>query len=128
MLTLNQSTDTNILEVTLDGSMSKAEFDQLIQQAEELIELHGKIKIIEIVKGIGKIEPSAIWADLKWEPRHLKYFSHVAVVADQKWIEWVVAACKVFISAEMKTFHLDELEEARTWIKSAKNEPSTRPF
>tara|TARA_R110000737_G_scaffold2923_18_gene9918 strand:- start:3281 stop:3664 length:384 start_codon:yes stop_codon:yes gene_type:complete len=119
MLTINEIPNTNILEFTLDGSLSRAEFDQLAAIADKMIETHGKVKVIEIIKNIGKIEPSAIWADLKWEPRHLKYFSHVAVVCDQKWIEWIVAACKVFISAEMKTFHLDELEEARDWIKSA---------
>lgn len=119
MLTVSQSTDTNILEFTLDGSMSRKEFDKLVEQAEEMIEAYGKIKIIEIINDIGKIQPSAIWADLKWEPTHLKYFSHAAVVADQKWIEWMIAPFRPFISAEIKVFHLDELEEARNWIKSA---------
>ena len=119
MLTLTEIQGTNILEFTLDGSLSREEFDEIVEKAEEMIEAHGKVKIIEIVRHIGKIEPSAIWADLKWEPRHLKYFTHVAVVADQKWIEWIAAACKVFISAEMRVFHLDELEEARAWIDAA---------
>ena len=119
MLTVNEIRGTNILEFTLDGSLSREDFDQIVTKADEMIEAHGKIKLIEVVKHIGKIAPSAIWADLKWEPRHLKYFSHVAVVADQKWIEWMIAPFKLFISAEIKVFHLDELEEARAWIDSA---------
>jgi len=119
MLTLTEIQGTNILEFTLDGSLSREEFDEIVTKAEEMIEAHGKIKIIEIVRHIGKIAPSAIWADLKWEPRHLKYFTHVAVVADQRWIDWIVTASKIFISAEMKTFHLDQLEDARAWINAA---------
>lgn len=119
MLTLNHIQGTNIIEFTLDGSVTREEFDKIIALAEQLIETYGKLRVIEVIQHIGKIEPSALWADLKWEPRHLKYFTHVAVVADQRWIEWMVAPLRVFISAEMKTYHLDELEEARAWIQSA---------
>jgi len=119
MLTVKPQTDTNVLEFTLDGSMSRAEFDQLTAKAEDMIETYGKIRVIEIIKGIGKIAPSTIWADLKWEPTHLKHFSHVAVVADQRWIEWMVAPFRIFINAEIKVFHLNELEEARDWINTA---------
>lgn len=116
MLEFNQIGDTNILEFTLDGAFTKADYDKLIVKADEMIEEFGTVKMIEIFRHIGKMEPAAIWADFKWTPRHIKHFSHVAVVADQKWIEWMVGPIKAFVSAEIRCFHLDEIEDARRWI------------
>ena len=119
MLTHKEIQGTNIIEITLDGPLSREEFDQMVIKTEEMIETHGKIKLIEIIGHVGKIPLSVLWEDMKWEPSHLKYFSHVAIVADQRWIDWLVTASKIFISAKMKTFHLDQLEEARNWINTA---------
>ncbi len=116
MLEFHQISDTNILEFTLDGAFTKADFDQLAEKADEMIEEFGTIKMIEIIRHIGKMEPAAIWADFKWTPRHMKYLTHVAVVADKKWIGWIVGPLRAFISAEVLSFHLDEIEDARRWI------------
>lgn len=115
MLESHQIPDTNILEFTLDGAFTRADYDKLTALADDMIAQQGTIKMIEIFRGLGKMEASAIWADIKWAPRHLKYLTHIAVVADQKWIEWMVGPFKMFVSAEVRCFHLDELEEARRW-------------
>jgi len=116
MLEFHQLHDTNILEFTLDGAFTKADYDLLIVKADEMIEEFGTIKMIEIIRHIGKMEPAAIWADFKWAPRHMKYLTHVAVVADKKWIGWIVGPLRAFISAEVHSFHLDEIEDARRWV------------
>ena len=116
MLAFHQIPDTNILEFELDGAFKRDDFDRLAVMADAIIEEHGAIKMIEVIKHIGKIQPSALWADLKWTPRHLKYMTHLAVVADQKWIGWIVGPMRAFIDAEVHSFHLDEIEDARRWI------------
>ena len=117
MLEFQQIGDTNVLEITLDGALTKADYDRLTEKADAMIEEFGTIKMIEIIRHIGKMEPSAIWADFRWAPGHLKYLTHIAVVADKKWIGWIVGPMRAFISAEVHSFHLDELENARRWIE-----------
>ncbi len=116
MLNLNQLDNTNTVEIIVDGNVTREEFDNIISQLELLIEKHGKIKIIEIIKNLGKIELSAIWEDFKFAPKHLKDLTHVAVVADQQWIEWMSKLANPLIKAEVKTYTLDQVDEARHWI------------
>ena len=100
MLTLEHVPGTDIIELTIDGAFTRADFD----------------RVVEIIRGIGTIEPSALWADLKWEPRHIRCFSRVAVVADKRWVSWMVGALGVFLPMKLRCFHHDELDEARAWI------------
>ena len=116
MLTLTHVENSNILEFTLDGDFSRADFDQVAQQMEALIDQYGTIKLIEIVRSIGSIEPSALWEDFKFAPKHLKHFSQVAVVADQKWIGWLSKMVKPMIPGEVRHFELSQLQQARDWI------------
>lgn len=119
MLTMTQVEGGNILEFTLDGGMTREEFDRIAAKIEDMLKVHRQIRLVEVIKRMGAIEPSALWEDLKFGPRHLKDFSHVAVVADQKWIEWMAKIGQAMIPAEVRTFHLEQLEEARNWIRQA---------
>lgn len=119
MLKFEQYEDTNLLECTLDGPLTRADFDALTAKADEMIEQFGQLRFLEVIEKIGKIQPSALWADFKWGPKHIKSFSHVAVVADQKWIEWMIVPFRKFMSCEVRVFHLDELEDARQWLLAA---------
>ena len=119
MLKFEQHEDSNLLECTLDGPLTRADFDALTAKADEMIDEFGQLRFLEVIEKIGKIQPSAIWADFKWGPKHIKNFSHVAVVADQKWIEWMIVSFRKFMSCEVRVFHLDELEDARQWLLTA---------
>lgn len=123
MLTLTQIENTNIFEFTLDGDFTRVDFEQIAQQLEAIIAEHGDVRLIEVVKSIGSIEPSALLEDLKFAPKHLKHFSHVAVVADQKWIAWLSKMAAAFMSAEIRTFELDQLQQAREWIHGPQMTP-----
>ena len=125
MLTLHEHPNTNVIEFAVDGGVTKEEFQRVADKIEDHIALHGKVRLIEVIHKIGSIEPAALWADLKFGPSHLKDFTHVAVVADQKWIEWMTKASRPFLSAQVRLFHLDELDEARRWILQATDEPTT---
>ncbi|MGA9343283.1 MAG: STAS/SEC14 domain-containing protein [Rhodanobacteraceae bacterium] len=119
MLTCKQIAGTNILEITLDGAMDGAAFDQVAATIERMIAEHGKIRILEVVRNIGAIEPAALWRDLKFSPAHLKDFSHAAIVTDKKWIEWMTALVSPFIPAEVRFFEMAQLDEARAWLRDA---------
>lgn len=119
MLTFQRWENTNILEFTLDGGMSREAFDEIAAAIEQIIAEHGKVRLIEIIRNLGAIDPAALWRDLQFAPRHMRDFSHVAVVADQQWIEWLGAMAKPFFPGEVRTFRLDQLEAARDWMRGS---------
>lgn len=118
MMTFEQVDSRNIAEIEIDGAITKSEIEPMIEKLDGMINEFGKIRVLEIIRGIGKVEPSAMWADLKWETRHIRSFSHVAIVADQHWVEWMVKPLALLLPAEIRVFHLDEIDEARDWIRN----------
>ena len=111
--------ETNILEFELDGDFRREEFEDAARAVDEIIEQEGSVRLIEIFRDIGRIEPAAAWAEMKWAPGHLSKLSHVAIVADRRWIEWMVGPIAALTPMQVRTFHLDEIEEARQWVRSA---------
>jgi hypothetical protein len=116
MIECREVPQTNILEIAVDGKVTREEFDAVVARMTDVIELHGEVRLLEVVRDIGGIEPSALWEDIKFGPKHMRDISHVAVVGDQKWLEWATALAKPFLSAEVRFFRLDQIDEARRWI------------
>lgn len=113
--------DTNILEMEIDGAITAEEFDRVLADIEAAIKEHGKLKVL---KRIGEIHMppipwSKFWDDLRFGMKHLSDFTHGAVVADQDWIRAWARVWNPLLKAEIKAFKLDELEQARAWLRDA---------
>ena len=116
MLTFRQVPETNIAEFEVDGELTKEEFEDATRRLDEMIDEHGKVRMVEIIRDIGRIDAGALWKDLTWSPRHLTKFERVALVADQDWLSRIVGPLSRLIPPRVECFHLDELERAREWI------------
>lgn len=123
MITVTDYPGTNVIEFFVNDGVSKADFDLVADKIDAIIDMYGSVRLIEVVEKIGSVEPAALWADLKFGPAHLKFITHVAVVADQKWIEWVSKISRPFLSAELRTFTMTQLPEARVWILKTPETP-----
>ncbi len=55
MLTAREIPDTNIFEISVDGSITRTEFDAAMARLERMIAQHGSIRLIEIIHGLGGI-------------------------------------------------------------------------
>ncbi|MEO8418235.1 MAG: STAS/SEC14 domain-containing protein [Methylophilaceae bacterium] len=82
MLTMPQIDDTNILEITVNDGISAQDIDQAATKIDAIITTHGSVRLLEIIKNLGKVELAALWKDLKFAPDYLSQLSHVAVVVE----------------------------------------------
>lgn len=105
-------------EIIVDGKVTKEDFDQITGQLHKFIETHGKIKFLEVIKNFKGFDPSVIWDGIKFDMQHLRFISHCAVVSDIGWISPISRAAGAFMSTKLRTFSLDQLNEARQWIKN----------
>ncbi|MDZ7643142.1 MAG: STAS/SEC14 domain-containing protein [Woeseiaceae bacterium] len=116
MLTFRDIPNSNVVEFTVDGHITRDEFDAVRTVLDRKIADYGSVAVLEEIRDIGKIPPSVLWEDLKWVFRHLKQVSQAAVVCDADWVEKLVEVMRPLVTAEVRHFGLDEIDEARDWL------------
>ncbi len=125
MIELHEVPGTNVLELSIDGRIGAAEFDDLIARMEAAITRHGKIRVLELVRSLGGIPPSKWWEDVKFGFKHMRDIERAAIVADPKWIEVFANLMNPFFSAEVRYFKTNKIDEARQWL--AEQTPASKP-
>ena len=109
--------DSNIVEFTVNGPITRKQFAELITEVESRIEDFGSVDLLEEIRSIGKIPPAVLWADLRWAVSHWKKIGRVAVVCDQDWVENIVDVMQPLVAMDVRHFELDEKDEARRWLR-----------
>ena len=101
------------------GEVTKEDFDKvLIPRIDDLSKRQGKIKYLLVLEtDVSNFTLAAWWKDLVMGLKHFTEWKRIAVVSDQKGVEWFTDAFKYFIPGNSKGFALSELEEAVEWIK-----------
>jgi hypothetical protein len=116
VLEFREDASDGLVEIVVDGRVSKAEFDEIATRLEAAIARHGELRVLQVVKSFGGIDRAAFWADVKFGLRHLNHFSRCAVVSDKRWIETFAKGVDKLIRCEIRHFPPDQLAAARAWL------------
>jgi len=119
MITYQEEPGTNLIEITVDGKVSRAEFDEIAANLEAAIARHGKVRLLEDIRDFRGMDPAAFWDDVKFSLRHMNDVSRAAIVTDERWIEWLVRVVGPALKAEVRTFTPAEADAARAWLMGA---------
>jgi SpoIIAA-like len=122
MLEYREIPDTNIVEFVIDGTISAAEFDDVLARFEASIARHGKIRVLEHVRSLGGVPPSKWWEDVKFGFKHMRDINRAAVVAEEKWIEIFANLVNPFLAAEVRYFKSAQIDKARAWLREPSGE------
>lgn len=117
MLSYHREPGTDIVEITIEGRVSRAEFDDVAAALEAVISQHGTVRVLEDIHSFEGIQASAFWDDLKFSLRHMNEVSRAAVVTDEHALEWFVRLVRPVVRGEIRTFHRGELDAARAWLR-----------
>ena len=100
------------------GFISAADVENMYGLLEGAYELHDRIDLIVIVHDYEGIDWSAAWKEptIFGKTRALKHIRKYALVGGPAWFHAGVSFFKPFLSIEMKTFELEEVESAWEWI------------
>lgn len=110
--------DSPVVEIVVEGKVTVADISSVIQEIEVDLAKYDKLRILEDIRDFKGIDPMALWLDLK-QINKLHQISHVAVVADAKWIQTVATAIGGLYPVEMKVYERSQIETARTWLKNS---------
>ena len=116
MIRYEENPEHGYVELTLDGKIDRAGFQDIVSKLGPLMDRTGRVGILKHIVSFGGMSPSVLWDDLKFGFEHLKHVGPVAVVSDKKWIEvWTKLAAPLWMRP-VKFFEEDDLDDAREWL------------
>ena len=118
MITYLTDPTDGVVELTVAGGITRPDYDRVVAEMEGAIARFGKLRLIEIIEDVGRIDSSIWWRDIKWAYHHLNDIARCAVVTDTGWIGSVTRAVGALVAAEIRVFPIAELDAARTWVRS----------
>jgi hypothetical protein len=118
MMTFETDIDAGVVEFTVDGEVTRAEYDAASVQMEAVIARHGKLRAVAVIEDFAGMELAAWWKDVSWGVGHLTKIGRVAVVTDIGWIITASRATSWMMPGEQKIFTPEELDIARAWARS----------
>lgn len=119
MIEYKNNPNDNVVELTVEGKITEADFEQVVAQMTVDIEKHGKLRLLEDIRSFEGMDLVIFWQDARFGLKHVNDFSHVAVVADAEWMRAIATAIGNLLSAEVKAFDRSSIEAARHWLHTA---------
>ncbi|NNC67379.1 MAG: STAS/SEC14 domain-containing protein [Gammaproteobacteria bacterium] len=119
--TYKEDPEHKIAELVVDGKVRHEDFNNIAVQLENFIEKQGRIKLLEEIRTLESIDASMVWEGIKFDIKnlkHIRHISHCAVVSDIGWLSPISKAAGALISCKIRTFTLDQIDEARTWLQT----------
>lgn len=117
MLSCDTDPATGVIEITIDGAVTRAEYDKVVVAIEAELARGDKVRVIETIRAIGHIDASLWWQDVRWAFGHIGKFGRCAVVTDKGWVGSITRAVGALMPAEIRVFPLAGIDEARAWVR-----------
>ena len=119
MISYKNHQDSNVAEMTVEGKVTAADFEEVTTQMTADIETHGKLRLLEEIRSFEGMDLMTLWKDAQFGLKHVNDFSHVAVVADAEWVRTIASAAGNVLSGEVKAFDRSSIDAARNWLITA---------
>ncbi len=111
MILYHSEPDSPVIEISVEGKITDHDLREAIERLRGDLELNGKTRVLERIEHFTGIEPKALWTDMTLGVSVARRITRAAVVADAGWGPRLDASGAVLTKAEVRAFHLNELEE-----------------
>jgi hypothetical protein len=118
MLKIDADKGAGFAEITVDGGIERAEYEAVIAAIDDLLKTHDRLNVVGVVRDIGWVGVDVWMKDLAFHLTHRKWLNHFALVSDSDWMGVVTKFFSPLYPAEIQTFNLAGLEEARKWVRT----------
>jgi hypothetical protein len=100
------------------GEVTKEDYEKvLLPRINDLVKRQGEINYLLVLEtDVKNFSAGSWWEDLKLGLKNFKKWNKIAVVTDQKSVEWFSDIFRFFIIGKSKGFRLIELDKAIQWI------------
>lgn len=105
-----------LIEVEMIGRLTHEDYQYAVPLMESGIKGADSVKMLADLRHLEGWGLHAAWDDFKFGLEHRNDFTKIALVGDQKWIEWSAKLSKHLVTGEIKYF--EKMEDAVAWIKA----------
>ena len=118
MLQFINDLEPHVVGIHAIGEVTKADIETvLMPRIDELVQRQGEINYLLVLEtDVQNFTAGAWWGDLKVGLKNFTKWNRIAVVCDQKGVEWFSDAFRFFIPGKSKGFALAQLDEAVKWV------------
>jgi hypothetical protein len=117
MLELTEKQGGKILEAHVSGKLEQSDYEAFGPRVEQLVQQHGKLRILLCMHDFEGWSASGLWEDIKFDVKHFNDVEKVAMVGEKKWEKGMAIVCKPFTTATVRFFERSELDSARQWLE-----------
>jgi len=103
--------------IKVDGKLTKDDCGILIPYFANLIYENGPLNLLCDMEQFRGIAIDAFWKDFSFSIQHLHDFQRIAIVGDQRWLDWSTTIFAPLVKTEMQYFHMEQINEAWEWAK-----------
>ncbi|NJR55397.1 MAG: STAS/SEC14 domain-containing protein [Acaryochloris sp. CRU_2_0] len=115
MIEYKNNSNNNVVELTVDGKITTADFKSLMAKVEADFAKYGKLRVLEDIHSFKGIDPMVLWSALQ-QIRRIYDVTHAAIVVDAKWLRMISEVISGIYPFEIKVFERSLIEEARFWL------------
>jgi hypothetical protein len=110
---------SDVVALRVRGIVTSQDYrDMLVPLVDAKLKEHDRLKFLVMIDDdFISYSPEAAWDDARFGFSHWADFSRIAVVTDIGWIRTATRLFAPLMPAELHIFALDELEDAKSWIK-----------
>lgn len=120
MLQFIKDLPDHVVGIRATGEVNKDDYQKvLIPRMEELVKKQGEIDYLLVLEtDVQNFSAAAWFADFKLGLKNFTKWRKVAIVTDQKGVEWFTDIFRHFIPGESRGYKLSEFDEAVKWVSA----------
>jgi hypothetical protein len=122
MIHLELLRERDILVITPDGPLEKADFEQLAREIDPLIASRGKLAgVMVCAKSFpGWRSLDAFVSHLKFIADHHRHIERIAVVTDSELLKIMPRIANLLVQPKVRHFDLEEKDRALAWLETGR--------
>lgn len=121
MLQIINHLPSNVVGVRATGEVTREDMEQVLLPAiSQLAERENKINYLLVLDtGVQNFTLAAWWNDLKLGLKNFTKWNRIAVVSEQKGVEWFTDLFRFAIPGKSKGFTHEQLAESTVWVSDS---------
>lgn len=128
MLYVLPETTGDIIVLQANGTLTSSDYTEtFLPLFDHVKNTHPEVRLlITFAPDFEGFEAGAIWEDAKFGLQHTNDFYRVAIVSNEKWMEWMTKVADLLTQGEMRHYRMTQLLEALRWINDEGEEDETK--